>query len=216
MDIVQNIVGPLYGTDGSLVLNRASKDGAAVVTELHGKYYEQASRGRLFYGMSASAGIALIVAATTGGHPTLFNPLGSGINASIVRLYLAYASGTNAPTALAWAQTTNAGAAAATGSPILTATLVAANNGLIGSSNTSLAKWSPTTNTFTAAPTVIGGVGVGLTTMVSTSTNNPNALIVDYDGSLVVGQGAALSLVSIAATTTALFNVTVVWEEVPA
>src|SRR6185436_13284899 len=101
-----------------------------------------------YTGVSASTGIALIVPATTGGHPTLWNPTGSGVNVSLVRLRLSYVSGTNAPTAIEWARTANAGNQIGTGAPVVSFTDVAPSPSLIGGASASKVRWAPTTNTF--------------------------------------------------------------------
>ena len=70
-----------------------SNDNAQLVANLHGSHYDAAANGRAFTGSSAEAGIAIINAATGGGHPTLWNPTGSGVNLSIIRMEMAWASG---------------------------------------------------------------------------------------------------------------------------
>lgn len=193
--------------------DRTMWDGAKVVAQAHGKYLETALRNRLYTGVSASGGIALTVPATTGGHPTLWNPSDSKRYLSIVRLALSYVSGNNAPTALEWAYTLNTGAAVATGAPILTATRVAPV-GILGGALDNKGVWAPTTNTFTAAPTFLRPTGVSLFTGVAATAVAPFVLRADYDGDFVLAPGTAVSLCSQAATTTALFQVAVTWEEI--
>jgi hypothetical protein len=188
-------------------LTRFGRDGSMVVAESHGKFYEQASRGNMYVAVVGTAGIALIVSAVTGNHPTLWNPLGSGVNLEIVRLQLTWISGACAPTALYWMATAPAGAAIATGAPIATFTNVAPTNTLVGAGKVSAARWAPAVCTFTAIPAFYCGTGVGLGTGAPTVV--PNQITVDYDGMLVIPPGAALSLTSQAATTTALFGVSV-------
>ena len=180
----------------------------------HGDYYSNTANGRTFFGSSASGGIALIVPATTGGHPTLWNPTGSGVNLSLTRLELGYVSGNNAPTCIEWAITSNAGSSAATAAPIATATLVTPTSALLGGTGTSAAKWSPTTNTFTAAPTFIRSTGLSLFTGVAATAVAPFTLIAMYSGDFCIAPGTAVSLCTQAATTTAVFQVTVTWEEI--
>ncbi len=192
---------------------RISRDGGQIVSGLHGKFYEQASRGRLYTGSSASAGIALIVPGATGGHPTLWNPSDSGVNLSIVKLELGWVSGNNAPGAVEWAYVLNAGSTHATGAPIATATLVAPV-GVLGGALTYKAKWSPTTNTFTAAPVFLRSAGLSLFTGVSTTAVAPFSLFAYYDGDFVIGPGTAVCLCTQMATTTAVFQVSITWEEV--
>lgn len=207
-------VGPAKTPDGNDVMQRGGNEGQTIVSELHGKFTESMLRGKLFYGSTASAGIALIVPATTGNHPTLWNPLGSGVNLSLVRLSLSYVSGTNAPTAIEWAATIGAGAQPATGATILTFTKVTPSPALVGGAGVSKAFWAPAVNTYTAAPSFIVATGIALDTMAAASTNAPFTVNVDYDGTLGVAPGTAISLCSQAATTTALFQVTVYWEEI--
>jgi len=214
---VEGHVGPSILPDGSEgVAFRQGRGAELVVSELHGKYYEQVARGNTYYGMSTTAaGIALIVAATGGGHPTLFNPAGSGVNLSVTHLYLTYTGGTTALNGIVWAYTLNAGSTQATGAGIATMTRVAPVNALIGSQNVAKGQWSNTANTFTAAPVVFAGIGVGLTAMTAAVTLNPFTIVIPYDGFLVLSPGTAISLCTTTGTTTATFNVTVVWEEIP-
>ncbi len=107
-------------------------NGALSVSQNHGKYYDQAQDNRVYVGTSLTAGIALIVAATSGNHPTLWNPAGSGRVVSLISLHLAYISGANAPGSLAWNHTLDAGAQVGTAGAILTGTKVAVQNANIG------------------------------------------------------------------------------------
>lgn len=167
-----------------------------------------------YTGVSATGGIALIVAATTGGHPTLWNPQGSGVNVAIRRLELSWVSGNNAPGALMWAAVVNAGTTHATGAPIATATIVAPLTTL-GEGASNKAKWSPTTNTFTAAPAYYRTAGISLFTGISSTAVAPFVLQRDYENDeFVLGPSSAVCLCTQAATTTALFQVAVTWEEI--
>lgn len=195
--------------------DRTGRDGGKVVTQLHGKYYEQASRGSLYTGVSASGGIALIVPAAGGGHPTLWNPSDSDSNLSIVRLELSWVSGNNAPGAIEWAAVPgNAGSTHATGAPIATATRVSPV-GVLGGALSNKGIWSPTTNTFTAAPVFHRPAGMSLFTGIGATAVAPFMLRAEYDGDFVIAPGKAVCLCFQAATTTALFQVAVTWEEVP-
>lgn len=167
-----------------------------------------------YTGVSASGGIALIVPGTTGGHPTLWNPADSDVLVKVCRLELSWVSGNNAPGAVEWAYTLNAGSTHATGAPIATATLVAPV-GILGEGSDNAAKWSPTTNTFTAAPVFLRPAGISLFTGIGTTAVAPFPLVVSYgEDELVIGPGAAISLCFQTTTTTALFQVGVTWEEV--
>mgnify|MGYP001611533894 CR=1 FL=1 len=209
------ILGPygngLTGNDA----DRMSNDGGKVVTQLHGQYYEQCARNRVYTGVSASGGIALLVPATAGGHPTLWNPSDSGRNLSIIKLSLSWVSGNNAPGAVEWASVANTGASIATGAAILTGTRVAPV-GMVGGGLDNKGVWIPTTNTFTAAPVFLRPAGISLFTGIGTTAVAPFVLRADYDGDFVIAPGAAVCVCFQTTTTTALFQVEVVWEEVAA
>lgn len=180
----------------------------------NGDFYAQLARGNVFVASTAAAGIALIVPATTGNHPTLWNPAGSGFNLDIVAVELTYVSGNNAPTALEWAITSPAGSAIATGGPIATFTNVAPVNALAGAAADAVAKWAPAVNTYTAAPVFYRSAGISLFTGVAATAVAPFPLIARYNGDFGIAPGAALSLCSQAATTTALFQVSVTYIKV--
>lgn len=204
----------LNSAKGADVLPVLADDREQYTAELHGKHYYAAKRGRLFVATSLTGGIALIVSATTGGHPTLWNPAGSGRNISIKRLTLGYVSGTMAAGSLAWNTTIDAGSVAATGSPILTFTAVAVRSALAGGAVDAKALWSPATNTFTAAPALYYTSGLSVFAALATTAVAPAPMEEDYDGMLNIAPGTALSLVSQQTTTTALFRVTVIFEEI--
>lgn len=89
-------VGPTYGADGSAgpATGRQSKDGSAVVTQSHGKYYEAASRGAIYCTNDGGAGIGVQVTNTTTGNITLSNPVNSKVRLSLLRVAVTYFSGT--------------------------------------------------------------------------------------------------------------------------
>ena len=186
-----------------------------LTSPVHGKYYYAAKNNRLYVATSATGGIALIVAAAAGGHPTLWNPQGSGRVLSIRRLLLGYVSGANAPGSLAWNITENAGDSPATAGAIPTATKVAVVNALAGGPVSSKAWWSPTTNTFTAIPVYYRPTNLSLFTGAAATAVAPFTLGEEYDDDLMIAEGTALSLVAQQATTTALFRVTILFEEKP-
>ncbi len=194
---------------------QSSKDNAQLVVGLHGSHYDAASRGRAFFGSTAAGGVALLVPASGGSHPTLWNPSGSGVNLSIIRLELGYVSGNNAPGAIEWARTLNAGVSHATGGSVVTATKVTPEPCLIGTLADSKAIWSPTTNSFLSAPVFLRSAGMALLTGVAATATVPFTLRADYEGDFVLAPDVAVSLCFQTTTTTAVFQVTVTWEEIP-
>lgn len=210
---LDGFVGYNQMADGNqaAALARFARDGSLVMAESHGKFYEQASRGNMYVASSLTAGAAIVVSAAGGNVPTLWNPLGSGVNLEIVRLELGWVSGATAPTALMWCLTNPAGATVATAAPIQTATFVVAANCLLGSGKVSQAKWAPIAITFTAAPVWYASTGIGLGTGAPTVV--PSLITKDFDGQIVIAPGTALSLTSQAATTTALYQYSIFYVE---
>src|SRR6188472_1240542 len=157
-----------------------------------------ALKGRIFSGNSADGGIAIIAPATGGGHPTLINYAGSQCVVMVRRVRLTYVSGNNAPVGLIWGKTTGIGAAAAIGTPLLTATAATKEPAILGSGYTGnpLVVWSPTVNTFTAAPTSpYRDLGFSLFTGVAATAVAPFALCAE-EGYFGLYPGTAISLCS--------------------
>lgn len=55
-----------------------------MVSDVHGKWYTSAYRGRLFEGSTAAAGTTIPVSSATAATFTLYNPIGSGVNLELV------------------------------------------------------------------------------------------------------------------------------------
>jgi hypothetical protein len=215
------LAGPQVFTDGSTASGQAfrvQRDGSLMVSESHGKYYEGLSRGLVYKATTLTAGIALIVAATTGNHPTLWNPGGpfqGGLaNAEFAQLTLARVSGTDAPGALYWCSTLNTGSTIATAGPVATFTNVSPLNALAGGTPLAdnIMRWAPAVNTYTAAPVFWSPAGITLFTGTVAAVIAEITLSILYDGDIGVSPSAALSLTTQAATSTALYAVELTYQ----
>ncbi len=182
-----------------------------LVSQYHGPNYRAAAVNRVYTGVVGTAGIALIVAATTGNHPTLWNPSSSKRNVSIIRLEVSWISGNNAPGAVYWHHTPNTGDALAV--PILTFTAVNPV-GVVGGALDNKARWAPAVSTYTAIPGFLRPTGLSLFTGIGATAVAPFILEKRYDGDFIVAPGNAVHLCTQAATTTALLAIAVVWEEI--
>lgn len=76
MNIIR--VGPDVIADGSEAPLRAGKTGEAVITNLHGRYFEQTYRGNMFSAANQAAQAVSVALATTYTGLMLYNPIGSG------------------------------------------------------------------------------------------------------------------------------------------
>lgn len=96
MALNQILTGVQNNPDGQIVSARAGKDGEAVVSELHGKYYSSAYRNNVFISTTIIAGKAIPFAAATLAATglTLWNPAGSGKNVELISYSLGLDSAT--------------------------------------------------------------------------------------------------------------------------
>ncbi len=193
-----------YARGAENVSPSGTVEGAVLVSQFSPSYYEAVKADRVFIYTILSQ--AILLTATTGNVPTIINPASSGRNFVPLALRVAWISTAYTAGALAWAISRNVGSTFGTGAPIVTATMVAQINARVGvnTNNTSKMMWSPSTNTFTAAPVVFAATGIGhVLTAVDTSDN------VVYNGEIVIEPGNALSLVYTVTTMTSLVSTTI-------
>ena len=77
------IVGVQKAGDGGRVVGRAGHTGEVIVSQLHGRYYEQARRGNLFTSYVATVATSVPATATIGN--MVWNPPGSGVYLSMLK-----------------------------------------------------------------------------------------------------------------------------------
>ncbi len=195
--------GLLYGPDGAALVG--------------GDHYEAAKAGRVVVATSLTAGIAIIIAATTGNHPMLWNRLGSGRIMEVLSLRMTLVTGTNAPGGLAWNHVLDTGSVAATGasSPILTATRVAVQPAMVGGNLDSQLYFAPAVCTFTAAPVYGRPISLTLMTGAEANATPPYKMeeVYDRNNPLLIAPGSAICLVSENATTTSTYRFSILVRE---
>jgi len=82
--LLQNVVGPPAAAGNNAIVNgRSGQLGDAIVSELHGRYYETTYRGNSFLLSVSTAAAVTAYTGAAAGTPmlALFNPTGSGKNA---------------------------------------------------------------------------------------------------------------------------------------
>lgn len=211
--ILQGTTGPQVLQDGTPAAVRQSKAGEVIVSELHGKFYEQAYRGNLFWGTMTAGVIFPAPAATAANVMTLANPAGSGKNLSLVSFDMVITTIPGTPlTGLYGLYVNNVPQAAA-----VTGTAVTAQAALVGGGAASVAK-PLSTSTVPIAPNLLIPFGAKVTGEVATVnpiTGVPSFHI-DFDGKVVLAPGTAITPQQTVADTT---NATVLcafsWEEIP-
>ncbi len=201
--------------DGSVQKQLGGRQGDAIVSELHGKYYTQASRGNLFVGNQAAAGAVVPIYSNTTQQCGLLNPAGSGVNLVPVRLNIGYVSTTGAAGSFALGYITAGGGVIATGGKGVTAatTTTPVNCNLFGPPAKGIFMSAAIT---TVAPGLL--MQLGINQLVTTAADATNVFFegkYDFDGTLVVPQGGGIFFAGNIAVLITL-AASIVWEEVPA
>ena len=104
MSLLRTLVGIQKIGDTLATTARAGKAGDMIVSNLHGKYYEAASRGQVFCASTLAAGIVVpFIAATVASKFTLVNPAASGVNVELIDISVQRVPGTSLITGLGMA-----------------------------------------------------------------------------------------------------------------
>lgn len=200
------VVGPQLAADGSVIGSRSGRLGDQIVSELQGRYYEQASRGRLFHANAiVTAPVIFSTAAGTGG-PLIWNPSTSGVNVSVLAITCGITVVTTVAAALGL--TGNTGQ---TSAPSSTTAIDGRTSGLIGGQASASTPYRigtvtnaggfflPLLNLHTGALTV-DTLGLGF---------------IDIGGSVVCPPGGWVSIAASATATTTVAQLGMIYAEIP-
>jgi hypothetical protein len=185
-------------TDGLVAKSRGGRQGEQMVSELHGRYYEQTFRENMFSVCNQAAVTTSTTLNTTFTGLAVANPAGSGYNLVINKFTCAqFAVGAAAVVGI------SVGAGAAAGS------LTIRNRKFGGRSSIATASAGATI----AAPILMVTAGeVG--SLATTGYGLQPGLVLDLEGSLIIQPGFFVASDTSIATTTALIF-SFCWEEVP-
>lgn len=193
-------------SDGVFTKARAGKQGEQIVSELHGRYYEQTYRGKMFYAATAALVTTTVGLNTTYTGLVLSNPITSTVNlalnkASLMQSVLQSTQVEAFAIATGYNGTTN----------VTHTTPVAPKSNLIGSGLTPVGL-ADVSATLPTAP---------LYTMFVTNTGTATAdstglQVVDIEGSIILIPGAYALWVTPAQASVAGMWFSFQWEEVPA
>ena len=221
MPSVQLNVGVQNLADGAAqIFGRGGRQGDAIVSELHGRHYEQCYRGNLFsnghLGLVALTANTVTLTASTTPILGLYNPLGSGMNAVIIQASLSSGISNTAavgPGAFVWAISTgNVGLS--TGTVPFSRLIGGAGSKCKGLAFVPLT--GLTNNLIIQEASDIPSPNIITTTAVPTTVTTPMSNNVQIiDGGLIVPPGAVLALLNTVATTTISVFGRMKWEEVP-
>lgn len=200
MAITQVLTGAQSSqSDGSLINARGGRQGDQIVSELHGRFYEQTLRGNVFHVSNQAAVSTTAGLATTFTGLAVANPSGNAKNLVLLAVGVAQAAA-----GVAGAVGVMSGAGAAAGA-------LSARNGLVGGAASAMS--APSASATIATPVlerVFGSIG----SLATTGYGLMPGLWWYADGNLIVPPGFFIASYTSAATTTATIW-TFVWEEVP-
>ena len=200
------------GTTTTLNFGRAND---LIVSELHGKYFQQCYRGNVFLASTTTAGVVLPISSTLTPTYSLWNPAGSGKLIVPIVTLISWNATTGVFGGLCWHATTNAGSSISTTAPFVAFGTGAAVNANIGSGKVSqLRVGSGGTTTLVAASTFYRGIGATVITGAVTVVTAPFLLRDDWDGSGILPPGNAIHLFGTTAVAITAC-VTLVYEEIP-
>lgn len=208
---VKEYVGPQNLSDGNTALPRLDASGAAVVQQLHGRWYESAKRGNVYHATTAKSGVAPGTDTGTTAAFALYNPAGSGKDLVILRITMGYISGTLGAGTVFACMNTDIRAAASTG------TAISVVSGYAASSASNQNAGRPlTTATLPAAPTIMYPV-FNLQASLASTAVAPYTMADLPDGAIIVSPGCTFSLEGVTASgSTPLVVFGCTWEEVAA
>jgi len=186
--------------------------GEAIVSELHGRYYEQTYRLASFAGGTAgvvATALSTGLATTYTGGLVLYNPYGNSYNLVLQKVGVSFV--------LAQTNASAIGIMTGQSSTALSGTLTAMNmqSSLVGSgANPTGILYSSASITLPVAPilrNIIGTVDTGALTVGVSGIPGTT----DFEGSIILAPGAFACIYSSAAGTASSLIATMQWEEVP-
>lgn len=205
--VIQTQVGPVVAGDTNQPIARSGREGEVVVTELHGKYFEQARVGRLYVATTAAAGAAVPIFSNVIQQFLIWNPPGSLVMGVLDKVIFGYVSAAFVPGyfCLAHSLTTQAQPGTTTLAPTFGARVGSLSTGKIQ-------VYTP--GTVATALTIYRPLNISVDTAVGASTNAPWKFSEDFDGDVLIPPGGLLAVAANAAQT-AVCAIAALWEEVP-
>ena len=221
MALNQVQAGEQNNGDGTPVTARASRQGDTMVSELHGRFYEQCLRGKLFgIGVNALTALSantITLTATTTPILGVWNPLTSGVNLVILQASLASGINNAATTGagiFVWAASTGNAALTLGSSPISHKTLLA--SGSATKAFPFVALTGLTNNLVVIEAADFPDATIITTAALPATIQTPTVMYTqNIDGSIIVPPGGVLALLNTVSSTTISVHGRLLWEEVP-
>lgn len=225
MPVAQGQVGEQLNQDGTSPLQgfRQGKQGDFISSELHGRFYEQAYRGRTFsIGCALTPLSAATVLLTASAQPIVgvWNPVSSGVNLVILQAALTDLINNVTSVALGsfvWAGSVNNTSLTAGLNPFNRRTFASTGSFAKAFSLSTASLLTGLTNNLVVFEGTEFNTASGLlTTTVAAATPTPSVSgVQNFDGSLIVPPGGVLALLNSISVTTHSVAGRLLWEEVP-
>lgn len=202
--------------DGTTITANAGRANDLLVSELHGKYFQQAYRGNVFYASTATGGVVIPIASTLTPTYSIWNPAGSGKLLVPIVTLIGWTATTAALGSFLWTATTNAGSSISSTAPFVAFGTGTPLNANLGSGKVSQMKLaSGGTTTLVAAAIVYRETGLSITATTAATAAAPGWQWRDeWDGAGIVPPGNAIHLMATTAIAVTV-QITLAYAEVP-
>ena len=208
--IIQGQTGPLATSQslpaGNQYPLRLGNMGDAIMSELHGRYYETSYRKALFLSANQAAATTSLGLATTYTGLCLSNPIGSSVNLVLNKVGYGFIVAFPAAAAFGLMCGFNSGSNVTHTTPVTPRSAFIGQAAGVGLTDAA--------STLPTAPTVTHLFGSGLTGAITTEAF-VSGDVVDLEGSVVLPPGAYAAIYTSAVSGTSGFFGAMQWEEVP-
>jgi hypothetical protein len=206
MQYVYGNAAEINVANGSTPPVGATRQGSMLADSLHGRYTEQARRGRLFWSRAlVTAPVIFSTAAGTGG-PFLYNGTNTATGVNAALLGIAITSSVVSTVAAALGIT-----GGPTTAPTGTTAIDSATNAMMSGSA------SQCTSYRVATPSAAGAFFLPLMSVHTgaLTVDNTSTAFIDMGGSIICPPGYFMSIAASATATTLVAQIAMLWEEFP-
>jgi hypothetical protein len=217
----QTQTGPAKYSPGSTAALRGGNLGDGIISELHGRFYEQNYNGNLYSAGSTETALSantITLVATTTPIVGVWNPQSSLVNLVILQASLQVslqAASTTRQGSFVWAVSTGNGAIS-TGSLPWNRKTLAQQGSQAKAFNGGVALTGLTNNlVIMEGADLSGGVAITTSTVTAATLVPATVYVQNFDGGLIVPPGGILALLNTNSTTNLSVASRLLWEEVP-
>lgn len=209
------LVGPAVSSDGTCPAVRQGRSGELVITQLHGSLYETAKRGNLFIVSTPAAGVVVPIYTNATQQFVVYNPISSGVDLVISRVWMGYVSGTMVAGHYCYAASVGQGLPASFTQALVQSSKVNANPSTsTGAGNKGL-YYSPANPAVAlVAGNYLRTMGISQVVQAATATNQPWVVFDECEGGIIIPpQGVFVVAANVAGASTSVISALI--EEVP-